>query len=152
MSKYDGRARRSRARRASARPADPARRPGSASTGRARGEGGAGWRAQPRWRVTRGAAIALGPGKADLLEAIDGAGSISAAAASLGMSYRRAWLLVATMNRCFRNPLVATSAQRRRGASLTPDGRRVLLLYRRLQSRSRSAVASDLAALLRLLR
>src|SRR5436309_841867 len=74
------------------------------------------------------------------------------AALSLGMSYRRSWLLVEMMNRCFLGPLVATSSHRRRGAALTADGRLVLRLYRRIQSRSRRAVQSDLAALLRLLR
>jgi hypothetical protein len=54
--------------------------------------------------------IAMGPGKADLLEAIAREGSISAAGRALGMSYRRAWLLVDTMNRCFRAPLVEKPA------------------------------------------
>ena len=111
-----------------------------------------GWQAHPRWRMTRGGQIALGPGKADLLEAIERTGSISAAALSLGMSYRRSWLLVEMMNRCFLGPLVATSSHRRRGAALTADGRLVLRLYRRIQSRSRRAVQPELAALLRLLR
>ena len=50
-------------------------------------------------RLMLGDEIAMGPGKADLLEAIEREGSISAAARALGMSYRRAWLLVETMNR-----------------------------------------------------
>src|SRR3546814_3854593 len=54
--------------------------------------------------------IAMGPGKADLLEAISAQGSISAAGRALGMSYRRTWLLVDVMNRCFRAPLVETAA------------------------------------------
>lgn len=53
--------------------------------------------------------IAMGPGKADLLDAIAREGSISAAARAMDMSYRRAWLLVDTMNRCWREPLVETS-------------------------------------------
>ncbi|MFY8195818.1 MAG: winged helix-turn-helix domain-containing protein, partial [Novosphingobium sp.] len=52
--------------------------------------------------------IAMGPGKADLLEAIAREGSISAAARAMDMSYRRAWLLVDTMNRCWQEPLVET--------------------------------------------
>src|SRR5437867_462581 len=111
----------------------------------------AGWEAKPRWRIVRRGTIALGPGKADLLEAIDATGSISAAAKRLGMSYRRAWVLVATMNAEFRLPLVATFARRSAGAALTPDGSRVLRLYRRIESRSRAAVRDDAAALLRLL-
>ncbi len=67
-------------------------------------------RIQFRLRISRGQDIAVGPGKIDLLEAIDAAGSITAAARSLGMSYRRAWLLVDTMNRCFRAPIVEAEA------------------------------------------
>jgi molybdate transport system regulatory protein len=95
--------------------------------------------------------IGLGPGKADLLEAIEATGSISAAAGRMGMSYRRAWVLVATMNNAFRRRLVATSARRSAGAMLTPEGRRVLALYRRIEARSLAAVRGDLAALRRLL-
>ncbi len=58
-------------------------------------------RVQFRLRITSGDDIAVGPGKVDLLEAIASTGSITAAARQLGMSYRRAWLLVDTMNRCF---------------------------------------------------
>jgi molybdate transport system regulatory protein len=110
------------------------------------------WHARPRWRIAKGSFIALGPGKADLLEAISKRGSISAAAAAIGMSYRRAWTLVDTMNSCFARPLVATSRQRRKGALLTPDGRKVLRLYRRIESRSLRSSRSDLAALTSLLR
>jgi molybdate transport system regulatory protein len=120
--------------------------------GRRRSSGKATWRARPRWRVSKGAFIALGPGKADLLEAIARGGSISAAAQAIGMSYRRAWTLVDTMNACFAAPLVATSRQRRKGASLTPHGRKVLRLYRRIEARSLHSARSDLAALTSLLR
>lgn len=111
-----------------------------------------GWRAAPRWRVTRGAEIALGPGKADLLEAIARTGSISGAAGDLGMSYRRAWVLVETMNRCFASPLVATSRRRREGARLTEEGRQVLSLYRRIESLSARSARAPLAAIGRLLK
>ena len=67
-----------------------------------------------------GSEIAMGPGKAALLRAIGETGSISAAGRSLGMSYRRAWLLVDTMNRCFAEPLVETTAGA--GARVTPAG------------------------------
>jgi molybdate transport system regulatory protein len=79
---------------------------------------------------------ALGPGKADLLERIDRTGSISAAAKSMGMSYRRAWLLVDQMNACFAAPLVAATAGGvgGGGAGLSPEGRGMLALYRMLQS------------------
>lgn len=74
--------------------------------------------------------IAMGPGKADLLDAIAGEGSISAAGRKLGMSYRRCWLLVDVMNRCWAQPLVATSSE---GARLTETGAAVLRDYRALQ-------------------
>lgn len=79
--------------------------------------------------------FALGPGKADLLEAIDREGSISAAGRALGMSYRRTWLLVDTMNRCWAERLVETHAGggKERGARLTGAGRRVLAAYRALE-------------------
>src|SRR4051812_16069866 len=76
--------------------------------------------------------VALGPGKADLLEAIDSEGSISGAGRALGMSYRRAWLLVDEMNRCFADRLVETltGGGRDRGARVTVAGRAVLTAYR----------------------
>lgn len=110
------------------------------------------WDLRPRWRVTRRGAIALGPGKADLLEAIGRTGSISAAARALAMSYRRAWLLVAAMNGGFARPLVATTARRRAGAALTPDGRAVLALYRRIEKKSLASCRRELALLRRRLR
>ncbi|MCL4806884.1 MAG: LysR family transcriptional regulator, partial [Thermoanaerobaculia bacterium] len=62
--------------------------------------------AVPRLRFVRGAVIVLGPGRADLLEAIERAGSVRAAASALGMSYMRAWSLVKVVNKEFRAPLV----------------------------------------------
>lgn len=78
--------------------------------------------------------IAMGPGKADLLEAIARERSISGAGRALGMSYRRAWLLVDTMNRCWREPLVATTpgGAIKGGARVTPFGEEVLHRYRAL--------------------
>ena len=63
-------------------------------------------RLEPRLRILLGSAIAIGPGKAALLEAIGDTGSIAAAGRRMGMSYRHAWLLAKTMNACFRGPLV----------------------------------------------
>jgi molybdate transport system regulatory protein len=77
--------------------------------------------------------IALGPGKADLLEAIAAHGSISAAARAMGLSYRRAWLMVDAMNRLFAEPLVETVRGGPGGAALTPSGRSVLAGFRALQ-------------------
>ena len=78
----------------------------------------------------------MGPGKADLLEALAREGSISAAARALGMSYRRAWVLVDQMNRCFTHPLVETQAGggRRAGARLTAEGEAALRAYRELSA------------------
>ena len=79
--------------------------------------------------------IAFGPGKAELLDAIQTAGSISAAGKKLGMSYRRAWMLVDSMNRCFQQPLVqtATGGTQGGGTQLTAMGLDVLKRYRALQ-------------------
>jgi molybdate transport system regulatory protein len=79
-------------------------------------------------------------------------GTISGAARHLGMSYRRAWLLVETMNSSFARPLVQTSSWRKKGAVLTRDGERVLALYRRLEEislRSAKRPLTELRALLR---
>jgi len=94
--------------------------------------------------------IAMGPGKADLLEAIRSEGSISAAGRAMGMSYRRAWLLVDAMNRCWGQPLVETSPGRAHGggASVSAFGEGVLSRYRALQaSIDKAADCADLAAL-----
>jgi len=87
-----------------------------------------------RIRILAESVVALGPGKADLLEGIAATGSISAAAREAGMSYRRAWILVNTMNACFAKPLVTTAkgGAEHGGASLTATGRQVLSRYRRL--------------------
>lgn len=91
---------------------------------------------QVRTRLMRDDEIAMGPGKAELLLAIEETGSISAAAKQMGMSYRRAWLLVDTMNRCFKSPLVASSAggSHGGGAVVTDKGREVLQHYQQLQA------------------
>ena len=79
-------------------------------------------------RILCGDEIAMGPGKADLLDAIARTGSISGAGRAMGMSYRRAWLLVDAMNRCWAHPLVETMAggAARSGAQLSATGRAVL--------------------------
>ena len=106
-----------------------------------------------RLRLYLGDEIALGPGKADLLEAIQAAGSIAAAGRSMGMSYRRAWLLVDTMNRCFKGPLVATErgGAGRGGAVLTPLGVEALARYRALEAAARTAVEAGTGSLTALL-
>jgi molybdate transport system regulatory protein len=86
-------------------------------------------------RVMLGDEIAFGPGKADLLEAIRETGSISGAGKKMGMSYRRAWLLVDAMNRCFQQPVVdaAKGGANGGGTQLTALGKQVLEHYRTLQ-------------------
>lgn len=96
-------------------------------------------------RIYCGDEIAMGPGKADLLETIDREGSISGAGRAMRMSYRRAWLLVDAMNRCWDTPLVETVAggSRERGARLTEAGRQVLEKYRGLQALLAQAERSE---------
>jgi molybdate transport system regulatory protein len=106
-----------------------------------------------RLRIIKGADIAVGPGKIDLLEAIAATGSITAAAKRLGMSYRRAWLLVDTMNRCFKAPVVAAEAGGKRGGgtALTPLGTEVVRRNRNIEKAAAKAGAADLRAFLALL-
>lgn len=95
----------------------------------------------------------LGPGKADLLALIEETGSIAAAGRRLGMSYKRAWSLVETLNTMFAEPLVARSrgGANHGGAQLTPTGQRVLALYRTVSTKAGDATASHLHSLERLL-
>ena len=91
----------------------------------------------------------LGPGKIELLERIREHGSIAAAGRSMGMSYRRAWLLVDSLNRCFREPVVATQLGGRGGgaAAVTAFGERIIARYRAMKAAAEAAVAGDLADL-----
>ncbi len=99
-----------------------------------------------RLRVVLGGDIAVGPGKADLLQAIAETGAIAAAGRRLGMSYKRAWLLVETMNGCFREPLVAAAkgGAGGGGATLTSLGEQVLAAYRRMEAKVVDATAAEL--------
>ncbi len=91
----------------------------------------------------------LGPGKADLLEAIGRTGSISAAGRAMTMSYRRAWLLVDDLNRMFRQPLVEAQpgGAQGGGARLTPLGHEVLSHYRAVERMVLEAAAAPIEAL-----
>lgn len=97
-------------------------------------------------RVLLGPDTMLGPGKATLLAGIEETGSIAAAGRRMGMSYKRAWYLVDTLNGYFREPLVSASKGGRAGggATLTETGRSVLTLYRSLQRHADASVAQDL--------
>ncbi len=104
--------------------------------------------APAKLRIAFGPEIAMGPGKADLLEAIAETGSIAAAAKRFGMSYRRAWLLVDTMNRCFREPVVAagTGGAGGGGAVVTAFGLDVVARYRALEAAAREALEAPVIA------
>jgi molybdate transport system regulatory protein len=91
----------------------------------------------------------LGPGKVALLESIAREGSISAAGRSMNMSYKRAWDLVADINRSFSEPLVAaqTGGKTGGGAVLTARGEELVRHYRAIERKALSAAASHLKAL-----
>jgi molybdate transport system regulatory protein len=93
----------------------------------------------------------IGPGKAKLLESIRDSGSISAAAREMGMSYKRAWLLLDSMNRAFTEPVVtaAPGGSGGGGATLTPFGAEVLKRYRHIHDRAAAMAVDDMAALAR---
>jgi molybdate transport system regulatory protein len=105
-----------------------------------------------RLRVVLGAGVAVGPGKADLLEGIDQTGSIAAAGRRMKMSYKRAWYLLDVMNQCFKEPLARTRKGGRGagGAQLTPTGKRVLAIYRSIEAQSSRAAKRELLAFARL--
>ena len=100
-------------------------------------------------RISHGKFTAMGPGKADLLDAIHHTGSISAAAKRMGMSYRRAWELVDSMNQCFKQPLVNTAAggSHGGGTQVTEYGFQILASYRALEVKSRQAAGEELLAI-----
>ena len=100
-----------------------------------------------------GTELAIGPGKIALLEAIARTGSITSAAKQLGMSYRRAWLLVDATNRCLVRPAVATVAGGDKGGGtvLTPLGIELVRRYRALERQTEAAVARKLRCMLRVL-
>lgn len=104
---------------------------------------------KPRFRITLHGEIALGPGKVDLLEAIGRTGSISAAAREIGLSYRRAWGMVDTMNQCFKKPLVERSkgGAGGGGAALTELGHSVVAHYRAMETKALKTVQADWKAL-----
>ena len=99
-----------------------------------------------RVRFKLGDIVLVGPGKADLLAAVDRTGSISAAARDMGMSYRRAWLLIDEMNRHLDQPVVDASfgGKAGGGTQLTEFGREVLSRYRRIEATILTTVAADL--------
>lgn len=110
--------------------------------------------AKTRFRVQVKHAVAIGPGKADVLQAIAETGSIAESGRRLGMSYQRVWSLVRAMNGDFVAPLVLTqrSGAAGGGAGLTESGTRVLAVYRAIERDAERAVAKRLPQLLALIR
>lgn len=104
-------------------------------------------------RFHHGDTVAIGPGKADLLDAILEHGSITAAGRAMGMSYKRAWDLVNTMNTSFNKTVVETSkgGPSGGGASLTPFGLVILKQYRKIELKAQAAIDEDLATIFKLL-
>jgi molybdate transport system regulatory protein len=107
-----------------------------------------------RMRIRNGDAVALGPGKIDLLEAVREYGSISAAARSLGMSYRRAWLLIDELNRSLKSPATHSEqgGQSGGGCTLTPVGETIVRLYRDVEVEAARCCAKQIAELTRMIR
>ena len=106
-----------------------------------------------RIRIPHGERYAMGPGKADLLEAIEETRSIAEAGRSLGMSYWKTRRLLDEMAACFKAPVVETTrgGGGGGGSSLTKLGREALARYRAMQARAEAAIAGDLKAYRRLL-
>lgn len=111
-------------------------------------------RPEVRFHIREGKAaadLAIGPGKVALLEAIRDTGSITSAAKALGMSYRRAWLLVDETNRCLVSPAVETTSGGRHGGgtALTRVGSELVQRYRALERETAVAVQRKLNSMLR---
>jgi molybdate transport system regulatory protein len=102
-----------------------------------------------RIRLVQGGEIVLGPGRADLLHLIATTGSIAAAGRHMGMSYKRAWALVESLNSLFTTPLVeaAKGGAGGGGAKLTETGAKILAAYREIESATQTAGATALATI-----
>ncbi|WP_233237175.1 winged helix-turn-helix domain-containing protein [Bordetella sp. LUAb4] len=107
-----------------------------------------------RLRIRHHDLLAIGPGKVDLLEAISEHGSIAAAARSMGMSYRRAWLLIDELNRALREPATHSGhgGASGGGSGLTPVGEAIVNLYRDIETSAQKACSRKLDGLLGLLK
>lgn len=97
-------------------------------------------------RIDLANGVRLGPGKISLLAGIAEHGSIRAAGAAMGMSYRRAWLLSDEINRMFKEPSIFTrhGGKSGGGAGLTPFGETLLSCCRRMEAEARQALAKDI--------
>jgi molybdate transport system regulatory protein len=110
-------------------------------------------KARFRLRLTAGDTVAIGPGKIDLLEAILETGSLTSAAKSIDMSYRRAWVLIDELNNALKTPAVASArgGERGGGSVVTPVGLQLLNRYRSIEKTAAQACQSDIRALVALL-
>ncbi len=111
----------------------------------ARPDEGVGMASRLRLRIVHDQGV-IGPGKVALLQAIRDTGSISGAARTLDMAFRRAWFLIETMNKMFHEPLVRTSVGGREGggAELTPLGLELVERYHQLEEATQAAAAPHL--------
>lgn len=102
-----------------------------------------------RPRLYIGERIAIGPGKIDLLRLVGETRSISAAARALDMQYKKAWLMIESLNQGFGRPVVvtATGGKGGGGATLTPLGQELLVRYDALERRINASAAQELQAL-----
>ncbi|MCX5481283.1 LysR family transcriptional regulator [Kaistia geumhonensis] len=108
-----------------------------------------------RFRLVLKPGFALGPGKADLLEAVAATGSLASAGERLGMSPKRVWTLTREMNEAFRAPLIETEkggSGGGGGARLSPLGEEVLARYRAMERDATQAIAAGMDALRSVLR
>ena len=102
-----------------------------------------------RFRIDFGEECSIGPGKIQLLEAIAASGSLSQAARDMGMSYRRAWLLMDSLNKSFDKPVVnaSTGGSGGGGVTVTEFGQQLIKTYQALESILNSAVKKQLHAI-----
>jgi molybdate transport system regulatory protein len=110
-------------------------------------------RLRTRLRLKADDKLILGPGRLQILRGVEETGSIAAAARTMGMSYRRAWLLIDDINHCFQQPLVesVSGGKRGGGAQVTELGKQVMALYSDLLATTEAAIAThkdQLSALL----
>lgn len=91
----------------------------------------------------------LGHGKVELLEQIRDGQSLAAAARAMGMSYKRAWDLLATLNEMFDQPVTVSHPGRTKAGAteLTPFGERLIALYRDIERQATHAAARELDTL-----
>jgi molybdate transport system regulatory protein len=106
-----------------------------------------------RMRICKGETVALGPGKVSLLEAVREYGSISAAARSLDMSYRRAWMLLDELNSSLKSPATVSEqgGNSGGGCTLTPVGEAIIRLYREIEIEAQRSCSKQIEALKRLM-